>query len=201
MLLTTLVLSEKPVIWRKYSTESETCEGKEVLETTVLRPRECVPLTGSRKSEFVTAACTKKKTIMKRCTDSNCQNCPHTLTFDNKKCYMDTFRSVKQKFNCREPKVIRKQDFTFKNYNTQNCTGKFSNNIVRGNCIVFSSAVSYKNFCDISDGRIWIKVFRGMDCEGEPFEQSSRPANVCQPNWLGGLHVEFGNCERRQLSK
>eukprot|EP01080_Neovahlkampfia_damariscottae_P011679 gene11679-4914_t len=195
VVLVTLVIADKPVIWRKYGRNSE-CEGKQVLETTILRPRECVPLTGTRTKEFVTAVCTKDKTVMKRCKDSNCRDC-QILTFENKKCYVDTFRYVKQKFNCREPKPLKAHDYTFKNYNTENCSGKYSNNIVRGVCIYFSSSISYRTYCNQNDGRIWISNYRGPDCEGEPFESSSRPANVCQPNWLGGLHVEFGDCKQK----
>eukprot|EP01080_Neovahlkampfia_damariscottae_P009191 gene9191-1277_t len=190
-----LVHAAKNVVWSIYPQRS-ICEKNYLLQQTVIKPKECVPLTGSRKNEYIAAICSKSKIFIKRCEDSNCQKCEN-FNYDTKKCYLDTNRLVHQKFTCGEAKSLKSVDFTFKNFNSQRCTGKFSENIVRGHCIHINPNQSWKNYCEKRDGLIWVKVYNNGDCEGKPTEENSRPTKVCQPNWLGGLHVIFGNCTRK----
>jgi hypothetical protein len=183
------------VLWKKFPNRSE-CEPNFHLETTIIKPKECSPMIGSRKNEYVAAACTDKKTTIKRCTDSTCGNC-QTQVYDNNKCYLDEQIFVKQTFSCGVPEPLKDVDFTFKYFGNQRCEGKSIDNIVRGHCIHISERLSWINFCNTKDGRIWIRSFNSGNCSGAVDEESSRPTGICQPTWLGSRPVIFGNCKKK----
>lgn len=183
------------VIWKKFP-QRTSCELEMVIETTVLSPNECVPLPGSRKSEWVTGRCERQRTEIKKCLDSSCtRNCT-TENFINDRCHDENDRNLKQQFSCGNFAQIRPQDFTFQYFMKEDCSGKSSFNIIRGNCIPISGGLSWRNYCDKKQGIIKSEYFRNGDCSGQPEEDSDRPVNVCQPSWMGSYHVIFRNCTK-----
>jgi hypothetical protein len=195
------ITTQQSIIWKRYPERAD-CIEEYLVETNLINPRECVPLSFSRTKQYIKGQCNGSNLQLTTCSDSNCQRCNNTVTYNTKTCYSEVLdkRFVKNQFQCGQPEPLKPGDFMFEYYVDGNCKGKPSKNINRGKCITVHQRLSWRTFCDIKDGLIKSIEYHDPDCS-TPYESSERKPNICQ-EWLGDYNVIFTNCTNsRNLNK